>query len=103
MNYYYLYRYSRNNWIFLQLIGRFLLLKPGFLNYEAKHFDKCSNRTKQPLYGRSIRASVSITKIRIFLHSSFRCLTNKALNILGARTNSKVFHVVLEIKIEHTQ
>ena len=37
-----LYRYSRNNWIFFQVIGLFLLLMSGFQILKPRHVDKSS-------------------------------------------------------------
>ena len=37
-----LYRYSRNNWIFFQVIGLFLLLISGFQTMKPRHVDKSS-------------------------------------------------------------
>ena len=58
-----LYRYSRNNWIFFQVIRLFLHV--WFLNYEAKLIGP-ANRTKQRLYWQSIYASVTLRKLEIF-------------------------------------
>ena len=66
-----LYRYSRNNWIFFQVIRLFLLLRSGFKLWRQGMLISPANRTKQRLYWQSIHASVNIMKIRNFLCSFY--------------------------------
>ena len=55
-----LYRYSRNNWSFFQVIGLFLLLMSCFWTRKPRHVDEPSKQNEQRLYWQGIHASVNM-------------------------------------------